>query len=1086
MQKEGIAMRNSIWVRWFLLSTAAALAGPLAQAEEASEQAMLEEVIVTAQRSAESIQDVPIAVTALTGDMLQDRQTINPSDLQMNAPNVSFTATNFGSYSFSIRGIGRLVIGSTGEAGVSTHLNEIAVASNLNNLEFFDMERVEILRGPQGTLFGRNATGGAINFVTKMPDYEKVGGFVDFEAGDYSHARVKGAFNLPFTDRMGLRIAGFKLDRDGYIKNLAYGRTDANGNSLSGIDDDIDGRDLFALRATFAWDISDQASLWLQYSRFDEDDDRVRITNQVCVRNPLPATGCLPDEFGFESPNLGSTTGGIFAALAGAVPLGADGSDPAMYAFPPPRINGFREIHTDFEPIFENEEDLFTGGFTYDFGKFNVSLLGAYQEAEYLSLQDYSMDVGVNFGATPLNPAGLWPVSAPAGRAGDDWRPGPCNLFDGTAGVPGGCILPVDQTRFFSYDQADSAYENWTIEGRIQTSLDGPLNFQLGGSAYGSEGNTDYYVISNSLDALTAYGAPALNFPPLYPGFFNNTNSPDDGVVQDGWAAFGELYFDFTDSLKLTAGLRYNKDNKEVNDTSVLFNALDANATLGGFFGTEPIWLRNAGFIEHLLALAANPAAELPAGPARLLEFWDAGGVYAQNAPTAAGAIAALGAAQLLGPALQAGAIPPAALPAVIAGLPLPEIFQGTVLALLTNPAGLATDPGVVAATQAMNAIVAAVPPVPGFGETRFLTGSPSKQDWSEISGRIGVDWQINDNSMVYGFYSRGYKPGGFNPAIPPQFQATSAFTFGAEKINAWEIGAKNSFQDGRLILNGAFFLYDYGGLQVTRIANNSSINDNIDADIMGIEVEGLWRPEALPGLALDFGYSWLSAEVDGSMSVDPVNRTGGNPDWILLKNIDPGAATGVTYAARESDITQEVVNTALASAGALDIRNGATVQSVSYAANAAGVSIPAYFSRNFLTALGVETSDGLPVNLDGNQLPNSPEHTIKLGLAYTWQAPAIRGSITARWDYYWQDDSYAREFNSVGDQIDSWDQHNASLTYESLDQRWTVKAWVRNIADDDNVTGKYITADTSGFYRNYFLTEPRIFGASVRFNFGG
>jgi len=96
----------------------------------------IEEVIVTAQRQAESIQDVPIAVTALTGDMLEERQVITVSDLQMNAPNVSFTPTNFGSNSFSIRGIGRLVTASTGDAGVSIHLNEIAIGPNLNTVEF--------------------------------------------------------------------------------------------------------------------------------------------------------------------------------------------------------------------------------------------------------------------------------------------------------------------------------------------------------------------------------------------------------------------------------------------------------------------------------------------------------------------------------------------------------------------------------------------------------------------------------------------------------------------------------------------------------------------------------------------------------------------------------------------------------------------------------------------------------------------------------------------------------------------------------------------------------------------------------------
>jgi outer membrane receptor protein involved in Fe transport len=138
----------------------------------------IEEVVVTAQRTAESIQEVPIAVTALTGDMLEDRGVLTISDIQMNSPSLSFTATNFGGSSISIRGIGNLVIG--GESGVSTHINEIPVASNLNTVEFYDLERVEVLRGPQGTLFGRNATGGAVNFVTKRPDFDSVNGFIDY------------------------------------------------------------------------------------------------------------------------------------------------------------------------------------------------------------------------------------------------------------------------------------------------------------------------------------------------------------------------------------------------------------------------------------------------------------------------------------------------------------------------------------------------------------------------------------------------------------------------------------------------------------------------------------------------------------------------------------------------------------------------------------------------------------------------------------------------------------------------------------------------------------------------------------------
>src|SRR5262245_7456396 len=130
----------------------------------------------------------------------------------------------------------------------------------------------------------------------------------------------------------------------------------------------------------------------------------------------------------------------------------------------------------------------------------------------------------------------------------------------------------------------------------------------------------------------------------------------------------------------------------------------------------------------------------------------------------------------------------------------------------------------------------------------------------------------------------RGYKPGGFNPAIPPQFQNSSEFTFDSEKIDAVELGSKNVFFDGTLTLNGSVFAYDYGGLQVSRIANNTSLNDNIDAKIWGVELESLWRPEFAPNLTVNFAYSHLVAEVDGATSIDPLDRTGGNPDFVTLK----------------------------------------------------------------------------------------------------------------------------------------------------------------------------------------------------------
>ena len=1046
----------------------------------------VEELIVTAQRVAESIQDVPIAVTALTDDMIADRQVVGPSDLQLNAPNVSFSATNFGGSNFSIRGVGQLVISRSGETGVSSHVNEIAVATNLNAIEFFDVERVEVLRGPQGTLFGRNATGGALNVVTKKPSFDNFEGFADVEAGSFSHNRLKGALNLPVTSNIAVRIAGFNLERDGFIENLAFGQRNAAGQTIPGIDDDIDGRDMWAARTTLAWDISDRADVWLLYSVFREDDDRVRITNQVCKRNSLPTTGCLPDEFGWETPHLGATTAGIFGGAAGALPAGVDGSNPALYPYPRPAINSFRKMHTDFEPVFHQKEDLWALGFNYDFDKLNVSVTGAVRDYEALSRQDYLMDVGPRLSRTPQNPLGIWPTSAPAGGAGAEWLSETCNVAEGTAGTFGGCILPVLQNIQFAYDQGDTNGTYYTLEAKMRSDFDGRFDFLLGASRHEGTNYGGYYVLANTLDLVSHYGSVALGAPPLYPGFFYNTNNPEDGgPPQDGQAIFGELYFEATDRLKLTAGLRLNEDNKEVSDSSVLFNSANVSAAVGGLFGPNPIWLRS-GLFGEMAAMAANPAVPLSETTLRILEFHNAGGTYEANAPTAIGSLVAIGAAQAIGAQIAAGLLPIQFVPQAIAGLPLPPIFKGTVGALLSqNPAVIARDAGLAAGAQAFAAIANALGPAPAFGETRFVTRSPSQASWRKVSGRIGLDYQLGDNTLLYGFFSRGYKPGGFNPPIPPAFQDVSAFTFGPEQVNAFEVGAKTALLDGAFTLYSSAFTYDYSGLQITRIRNNSSINENVDAAISGLELEGQWRPPGMSGLLVDFTYSMLSAKAKDTLSIDPVNRTGGNADYVLLNNIDPGSTTGINFVARESQITPQVLAGFVASLPPTTqaLLGGYAGVNIFYPPNAAGVAIPAYFSRNFLNAVGVETLEGVPVNLDGNELPNAPRNSARIGLAHTWEVGT--GLLTLRWDYYWQSKSYAREFNAVGDEIDAWGQHNLMMVYES-GGAWSARAWVRNLLDDENVTGKYLTSDTSGFFRNYFVTEPQVYGISLRYVFGG
>lgn len=1015
---------------------------------------VMEEIVVTAQRAEESLQEVPIAVTALTGEMLEDKGIVNPSDLQMSAPNVSFTATNFGGSSFSIRGIGRLVIGGTGESGVSTHINEIPLSTNLNAIEFFDVKRVEVLRGPQGTLFGRNATGGSVNMVTNMPTYDALDGFVDVEAGDYNNMRVKGAINIPLGDTAGLRIAGFKLDRDGYIENKADDAvSNVTGQPLPGIDDDIDGRDIFAARVSLSWDFSDNGDVWVQYNYFDEDDDRARLTNQVCQQTALPALGCEPNGFGFDSPHMGSTTGGLFFGLngLGTLPLGASGQDGVNgvnFDFPQPDLD-IREMFTDFEPIFQFEEEIWSMGAEYQFQDYTVSFLGAYQETEYLAQMDYNMNVGPLLNPSPafLGLGGLWPTSAPAGGAGADVEGGPCNYYDGTAGIFGGCTIPGAGQRLFAMDSATSESEYWSAEVRLASSLDGPFNFQVGVSAYKSEAFGDYYVNSNSLDSIGLVGVGLLGFPRLYPTMFNVPGNPSDPTVQEGEAIFAEFYYNVNERLKLTFGLRRNKDEKAPVSANAFLSSVAQNDVLN--FSVLPA-------VEAALSL---PPGSLDADTAAAFGVIDPN--YAANIASLPG-----GEWSRLSGFMAGGASEQELAIMAFQGVSQADIDAAS----LTLP---------YSAERA--AISNQVGAITGFNETRALTGSPTENEWTATTGRVGFDYLWRDDIMIYGFFSRGYKPGGFNPPIAPEFQNDTSFTFDEEEVDAIEVGFKSTLLDGTLILNGSLFDYDYQGLQVTRIKNNSSINENIDADIRGFELEYVWRPLAFENVAVDGSFSWLDTELGSVTSVDVTNKSGGDPNWINLKNIDPGANTGVNYIAFLPDITPALIAAAYASGGALSDVNGATVPGTVYPNG-----VPAYFSENFLSANGVATSAGLPVDISGNQLPNAPEFTFRFGAQYTWPVSAIAGDLTLRWDYYWQDDMFAREFNTAGDAIDSWDQHNMSLIYESTDGNWQARAFIRNLQDEDNVTGHYLTSDTSGFFRNYFLTEPRIYGLSVRYSFGG
>ncbi|MGE5952201.1 MAG: TonB-dependent receptor, partial [Qipengyuania vulgaris] len=252
-------------------------------------------IIVTAQRQAQSLQEVPIAVSAFDTEALEAQQIENASDLQLTLPNVSFTKSNFTSSSFTIRGIGDLCVGVSCDSATAIHMNSAPLfGTRLFETEYFDLERVEVLRGPQGTLFGRNATSGVVNVVTAKPDLSGFGAAAEFEYGNYNSIKAKGMVNLPVGDAIGLRVAGFYLNRDGYTTNLFN-------------DDDIDDRDMYAVRGSLRFEPGPDTTIDLMGYYFREDDKRMRIQKQLCQRDPTGVLGCLNNRLDFAKTNANST-----------------------------------------------------------------------------------------------------------------------------------------------------------------------------------------------------------------------------------------------------------------------------------------------------------------------------------------------------------------------------------------------------------------------------------------------------------------------------------------------------------------------------------------------------------------------------------------------------------------------------------------------------------------------------------------------------------------------------------------------------------------------------------------------------------
>ena len=267
----------------------AAQQAPAAQSpKDAQQEGKLEEIVVTARRESENLQKVPVAVTALTGEKLEQRDVRSLVEVARFTPGLTFdrgSNVNGGSISASVymRGVGQRLAQPTADPAVGLYVDGIYLGRVVGSvLSVVDAERVEVLRGPQGTLFGRNTLGGAINITSRLPRGE-LGGYVDVGVGDYDELNLRAAADIPLAgDKLAARISVASQQHDGYDHNVITGKDMGSLNSQ-------------AARAVLRWRPADNFRANFFFDATDEHDTaqavQPTLITATSALNPIYADG---------------------------------------------------------------------------------------------------------------------------------------------------------------------------------------------------------------------------------------------------------------------------------------------------------------------------------------------------------------------------------------------------------------------------------------------------------------------------------------------------------------------------------------------------------------------------------------------------------------------------------------------------------------------------------------------------------------------------------------------------------------------------------------------------------------------------
>ncbi|MPT49203.1 MAG: TonB-dependent receptor [Sphingobium sp.] len=689
------------------------------------------EIVVTAQKRAENVQDVPIAISAFTASALQERAVGSISQLSAIAPNVNLDAGAPFSGSPSvlaayIRGIGSDDFAFNIDPGVGIYLDGVYLARTVGaNQDLMDVERVEVLKGPQGTLFGRNTIGGAISIVTRDPgkEFRVIG---DLTTGRYNLLQARGSVDVPITESLGSVISFGIKSRDGFLKRVAYpdqrahNATPYTAFSSPGFGNDSrEGKsDNWNLRGKLKWD--DGGPLRLTVSGDYTRDNGTTANKLLATTENVPGNFAGTSNLPGTSFDPTGTTGFLFAGLYNFC-IGSTGAEIAARNAqalcgvtgtqynPQFQLPSYASVNVDGNPA--NDRLPWDGRYLIDNPDRSYATGNSYSRLKAWGLSgviDYDLSDDVAIKSITAYRKLAW-------NAALDIDGSPLNIL-----------------------QLGFTMNQWQFSQELQllgNALDNKLNYVLGAYYFKEAGDLhDYVTFGEGLAQV---------------------DGPND-LKTENYAIFGQVDFRPSDLIGFTVGGRYTREKK-------------------WFTGGQQ---------------------ELNGFNYKLFGCGDANGNVYPNAP-----------------------FPLAPVVGCQTGLEYP------------NPAN----------------------PVQVYrpGENR--------KKFSNFAPKLGVQIHPNQDVMLYGSWSKGYKTGGWTTRLTNP-QGDVAPDFNEEKATTWEVGVKSTWLDRRLQLNAAAFTTGYRDIQLNvQVGTSPTIANAGDARIKGFELEAVVAPA--DGLTINASVGYIDAK---------------------------------------------------------------------------------------------------------------------------------------------------------------------------------------------------------------------------------